>query len=236
MKKQIAVIGLGRFGAYLATILHDRGHDVLAIDKDAEKVENIAPKVARAVRTDATNESVLKKLGVGSLDMAVVTMGTSVQNNLMITILLKKLGVRYIVARAGNEIHGEILEKIGADKVVYPERDTAFNIAPILSMRNVMDYIPVANGSGIVKFKAPPYFVGRTLSDLGFGPGSKKEVVVLLIQRGKEAIVNPGVQEVISHVDVLVAAGNDDAVERLFIEAEKLFTIDEKEKLKKEEH
>ncbi|MBI4334333.1 MAG: TrkA family potassium uptake protein [Chloroflexi bacterium] len=220
MNKQIAVIGLGRFGTNLATALSRLGHDVLAVDKTDEAVESIAPRVAHAVRADATNEIALKKLGIGSLDMAVVTMGTAIQDSLMTTILLKKLGVRYIVAKAGNELHGDILEKIGADKVVYPERDTATRIAPILGMKDIADHIPVANGSGVSMIKAPAYFVGQTLSDLGFGPGGRREVVVLLIQRGKEALVHPGVQEVVSHIDILLVAGNDYEVGKLLAEAE----------------
>ncbi len=220
MNKQIAVIGLGRFGANLATILNSRGYDVLAVDKSEEIVENIAPRVARAVRADATNETVLKKLGIGGMDMAVVTMGMAMQDSLMATILLKKLGVPHVVARANNELHGTILDKIGADKVIYPERDTAVRIAPILSMKDVIDYIPVTNGSGISKVKAPPRFVGRTLSDIGFGLGGTNQVVVLMIQRGNEAIINPSVQEVVSHVDVLLLAGNDDKIEDLFARAD----------------
>ncbi len=87
--------------------------------------------------------------------------------------------------------------------------------APILTMKSVMDYIPLGNGSGIVKAQAPSHFVGKTLSELGFGPGGKKEVIVLMIQRGKEGIVNPGVEEVVSHIDVLILAGNNLDVERL---------------------
>jgi len=101
-------------------------------------------------------------------------------------------------------------------------------IAPILNLRDVSDYIPVTSGSGIVKFAAPSYFVGRTLSDIGFGPGGKREVIVLLIQRGKEAIVNPSVQEVVSYVDVLLATGNNYELEKLFSEAEK--TAEEEKK------
>ncbi|MDO8568974.1 MAG: TrkA family potassium uptake protein [Dehalococcoidales bacterium] len=221
MSKQIAVIGLGKFGVNLASALHNGGYDVLAIDKVADIVENIAPNVGQAVRADATNESVLKKLGITNFNVAVVAIGAAIQESVMVTILLKKLGVRHVVARADNELHGSILEKIGADKVVYPERDTALRIAPILNLRDVNDYIPITSGSGASKVMVPPYFVGKTLLDIGFGPGGKREVVVLLIQRGKEAIINPSLQEVVSHIDVLLVTGNDSEVEKLFAEAEK---------------
>ena len=215
MKKSVAVIGLGRFGMSLATTLHDSDYEVLAIDKVAEITESIGSRVTHAVRADATNEAVLQKLGITGFDVVVVAIGAGIQDSVMTSILLKQMGVPHVVSRADNELHGGILEKIGVDKVVFPERDTAIRTAPILTMKSVMDYIPLSSGSGIVKVQAPPNFVGKTLSDLGFGPGGKKDVVVLMIQRGKEGIVNPGVQEVVSHIDVLILAGNNLDVERL---------------------
>jgi trk system potassium uptake protein len=215
MSKQVAVFGLGSFGMSLAAILHNAGYEVLAVDKTADLVESIAPRVTHAVRADATNEAALLKLGISSFDVAVVTVGASIQDSVMITILLKKMGVRYIVARADNDLHGDILESIGADKVIFPERDTAIRTGPVLTMRGVADYIPLENGSGIVKARATPYFVGKTLADIGFGTGAGKGAVVLMIQRGKEGIINPGAEEVVSHVDVLIMAGNNIDIEKL---------------------
>lgn len=221
MSKQVAIIGLGRFGASLAVTLHDAGYEVLAIDKVADLVEQITPKVTRAVRVNATNESALQRLGINSFDVAVVTVGTSIQDSVMITIILKRLGVRYIVARADNELHGDILSSIGVNKVIFPERDTAVKTGPTLTMRNVTDFIPLGNGSGIIKVKAPAYFIGKTLSDIGFGPDKKKGAVVLMIQRSKEGIANPSAEEVISHVDILIIAGNNMEIEQLLEQAAK---------------
>jgi trk system potassium uptake protein TrkA len=213
--KQVAVIGLGTFGTNLAIILHNTGYEVLAIDKSADLVENIAPRVTHAVRADATNEAALQKLGISNFDVAVVTVGASIQDSVMITILLKKLGVRYIVTRADNELHGDILESIGANKVIFPERDTAMRTGPILTMKGVTDFIPLENGSGIIKAKATPYFVGKTLADIGFGSGAGNKAVVLMIQRGKEGIINPSTDEVVSRIDVLIMAGNNIDIETL---------------------
>lgn len=220
MSKQVAVIGLGRFGTSLAVILHDAGYEVLAIDKVPELVESIGPRVTHAVRADATNESALRKLGISGFDVAVVTVGASIQDSVMITILLKKMNVRYIIARADNELHGDILESIGADKVIFPERDTAIRTGPVLTMRGVTDFIPLGSGSGVVKAKATPYFIGKTLSDIGFGAGARNGVVVLMIQRGKEGIINPSADEVVSHVDVLIMAGNNSDIGKLLEKAE----------------
>jgi trk system potassium uptake protein TrkA len=215
MSKQIAVFGLGRFGTNLSRALFEAGYEVLAVDKVAELVENIGPYVTHAVRTNAINEAALKKLGIESFDMAVVAIGQSIQDSVMITILLKKLGVRYIVARADNELHGEILSSIGADKVIFPEKDTAIRTGPILMMKGVEDFIPLGKGAGIVKAPASPYFIGKTLGDIGFGTSQKCKAAVLMIQRGKEAIINPSPQEVVSHIDILIMVGNNSDIDDL---------------------
>jgi len=215
MSKQVAVIGLGRFGTSLAITLHDAGYDVLAIDKVSDLVDAISPHVTRAVRVNAVNELALQKLGISSFDVAVVAVGASVEDSAMITILLKRLGVRYIVARADNELHGAILESIGANKVIFPERDVALRTGPILTMQDVSDFIPLDSGAGIAKAKAPVHFVGKTLADIGFGSAAKSGVIVLMIQRGKEALVCPDVKEVVSHVDVLVMARNNKDMDKL---------------------
>ncbi len=221
MNKQVAVIGLGRFGTSLAIALHDTGYEVLAIDKASNLVESIAPRVTHAVRADATNESALQKLSISGYDVAVVTIGASIQDSVMITILLKKMGVRYIVARADNELHGDILTSIGADKIIFPEKDTALRSGPILTMKGVFDYISLGNGSGIVKAKATSYFIGKTLEDIGFSFGRKSGIVVLMIQRGKEALINPGATEVVSIADYLIMAGNNIDIDKLLEKAEK---------------
>jgi trk system potassium uptake protein len=213
--KQVAVIGLGTFGTDLAVLLNKAGYEVLAIDKSIDLVESIGPNVTHAVKAEATSEAALQKLGIANFDVAVVTVGESIQDSVMIAILLKKLGIRYIVARAENELHGDILKSIGVNKVIFPERDTALRTGPVLTMKDVVDYIPLSNGSGIIKASATPYFVGKTLGDIGFGTKAGNDAVVLMIQRGKEGIINPGPEEVVSHIDVLIMAGNNMNIERM---------------------
>ena len=221
MRKQVAVIGLGRFGISVATTLHDLGHDVLAVDDDEKKVLNVTSRLTRAVQADATNESVLKELGIADFDMAIVAMGSAIESSVLCTILLKKLGVRHIIARADDELHGSILEKIGADVVVYPEREMGIRIAHGMRLRDVSDYMLVAHGYGIARLPALPYFVGKKLSDLGFGPKGKWEVAVLLIVRKNEVMVAPDPQEIVKTNDILVMSGSDDRIERLLVEAKK---------------
>lgn len=214
---------MGRFGSSLAVALQNAGYEVLAIDKASDLIDTMATKVTHAVRVNATNEVALAKLGLSNVDVAVVAVAQSIQDSVMITILLKKLGVKYIVARADNELHGDILSSIGAHKIIFPEFDTALRSGPILTMKDVSDYIPLGNGAGVIKLKAPSYFVGKTLEDIGLGGVSisKSAGVVLMIQRGKEGIVNPPPHEVVSHVDVLIIAGNNVEIEQLMEKAEK---------------
>lgn len=221
MKKQILVIGLGRFGINLATTLASAGHDVLAIDKDERRIQNVASQVTHAIQADATNESVLRDLGIGNFEIAIVAIGSAIESSVLSTILLKKLGVRYVIARADDELHGSILEKIGADNVVYPEREMGTRTAHGVTLIEVSDYMTIVSGYGVSKLIALPNTVGKSLSDIGFGRKGEWEVAVLLIQRGKEVIVTPGQQEVIKPDDVLVLAGSDEKLEKLLAELRK---------------
>ena len=214
MKKQVAVIGLGRLGIALATTLHSLGHDVLALDVNEKNVQSIASQITHTVQADATNEATLRELGIGNFDIAIVTT-SDVASSVLTTVLLRKLGVGYIIARAENELHGSILEKIGADKVVYPEREMGTMIAHVLTLGDVIDYIPVTIGYGVVKLIAPPSFVGQTLSDLGFGPKGKWKVAVVLILRKQEVTITPSGAEMVKLGDTLIVSGNWDSLEEL---------------------
>lgn len=215
MRKQIVVVGLGRLGEALATTLCDSGHEVLAIDKDDVLVQQVAPCVTQAVQADPTNEAALRELGVSNFDIGVVAI-PDIETNLLATLLLKKLGIRYVIARAVNEMHETILNKIGADKVISPEREMGTGMAYVLTLGNVIDYIPVTAAYGVVKMSAPASFNGRSLTELGFGQRGKWDVIVLILQRKQEILVNPGGIETIKPDDVLVVAGQWDRLEDLF--------------------
>ncbi len=221
MKKQIVVIGLGQFGTSLATTLTCLGHEVLALDRSEKEVQNVASQVTHAVQVDATSEAVLKELGVGNFDIAVVGIGSRIESSVLATILLKKLGIPYIIARADSDLHGSILEKIGADRVVYPECEMGVRVAQGITLSDVSDYMLLIPGYGVSKLAAPPYFVGMKLSDLGFGYKGKLEVAVFLIMRGDEVIVSPRQSEVVKPDDILIVAGSHDNLEKLLAEAKK---------------
>jgi trk system potassium uptake protein len=221
MKKQVLIIGLGRFGISLATTLFGMGHDVMAVDEDEKKVQNISAEITHAVQADATDESVLRELGASNFDVAIVTMGEAIQSSVLCTILLKKLGVPYVIARATNDLHGTILDKIGADKVVFPEREMGIRVAHSLILTDVQDYIPVAPSYGVSKLATSPYFLDKALSDIGLGRGGRWGLAVLLIHRGKEVIVTPDRSEMVRQGDILIVSGSDENLEQFMAEAKK---------------
>lgn len=211
--KQFAVIGLGRFGSSVARTLYSMGYDVLAVDSDEAKVQEMADEVTHAVQADATDEEVLKSLGIRNFDVAVVSIGTDVQASIMATLVLKELGVPYIVAKALNVLHGKVLEKIGADRVVYPERDMGIRVANNLVSANMLDYIELAPGYSIVEFVASREFVGKTLRQLGFR--AKYGINIMAIKRGDEIQVSPGAEDKVQENDILIAMGPDEQLEAL---------------------
>ena len=221
MKKQVAVLGLGRFGSRVATTLHDAGHDVLAIDMDEKRVQEMAARVTHAVQADATSESVLTELGLSDFEVAVVAMGAAIESSVLCTILLRKIGVTYVIARADHDLHGSILERIGANRVVYPEQEMGERVAHEVVLRAVKDYMPLGVGHGISSLMSPKYLVGCTLGALGFGPSGKADISVLLIQRGEEYVVSPSMDEKVVVGDVLILLGRDDSLGQLLADVRK---------------
>lgn len=213
MKRQVVVVGLGRFGISLASSLTSSGYDVLALDGDERNVQEASAQITHAVYANATDESVLNELGVKDFDVAIVAIGTDIQSSVMATVLLKKLGVLYVIARASNPLHAEILKRIGADKVVFPEYDMGNRVAHELMLGNVSDYLPVSQKYGIVKAEAQQKLEGQTLAELGIGPKGREGIAALLIRRGNEIVITPSSSEVIKAGDTLVLAGADDRLE-----------------------
>ncbi|MFW6150665.1 MAG: potassium channel family protein [Chloroflexota bacterium] len=221
MKRQVVVIGLGRFGASLARTLFQLGYEVLAVDVDGSRTQALASDVTQALQLDATSEAALQDIDVGSFPVGIVGIGSSIERSVLATILLKRHGVKYVVARAVDELHGSILEKIGADAVIYPEDDAGHKLAHRIHERNVVEYIPVVGHYGVAKLIAPQYFTDRKLSELGLN--QKDGVAVVLIQRGEEILLNPRSSEKLQSGDILIIAGNDRDLEELLAQAQEKF-------------
>ena len=217
MKKQVCVIGVGRFGGAVARELYQSGHDVLAIDTDEAKIQDLLGQVTYAVRADASNESVLKELDVADFDVAVVALGSeNVQSSILITVLLKSIGVPFVVGRASDELHGSTLERVGVDRVVYPEMESARRTAHVGFDPGVIDYMPIVPNFGISKMRPPEQMVGRTLEEVGLGGSPDKHgVSVLAIRRGRSSFLHPAKEEEIQPGDVLIVAGTNEHIGRL---------------------
>jgi trk system potassium uptake protein TrkA len=217
MKKQVCVIGVGRFGAAVARELYQSGHDVLAIDIDEVKIQDLLGQVTYAVRADASSESVIKELDVADFDVAVVALGgENVQASIMITVLLKSVGVPFVIARAATELHGSTLERVGADRVVYPEMESARRTAHIGFDPGIIDYMPVVPNFGISKMRPPEPMIGHTLEEVGLaGSPDRHGVSVLAIRRGRTSLLHPAKEEEIRPGDVLIVAGTNEHIGRL---------------------
>lgn len=211
--KQFVVIGLGRFGTSVAKTLAYKYYDVLAIDIDEEKIQEISDEVTHAVELDATNKRALDDLGINNFDVAVVSIGEDIHANILTTLILKELGVKEVVAKAQDSLHGRILTKLGADRVVYPEHDMGTRIANHLVSAQILDYIELAPNYSVIEIKASEKMYGRSLLDLSLR--SKYGVNVVAIKRGKKIDISPQAETKIKAEDTLIVIGANDSLEAL---------------------
>lgn len=212
MPQQVIVLGLGRFGSAAAQELERLGHEVLAVDMDARAVEESADHVTQAVRADATDPETLQELGAQDFDAAIVGMSSDERASILITVLLKRMGVGFVLSKAHNSLHGDILAMVGADRVVYPERETGTRVAHSFSMSMVVDYFEVAPGYGLEKLTTIA-FAGKTLRELDLR--GRNGVIALLLRRGDRVMVNPHPEERLEAGDELTVAGPDERLEKL---------------------
>ncbi|MBM7582049.1 trk system potassium uptake protein TrkA [Caldicoprobacter guelmensis] len=213
MKKQFAIIGIGRFGSSVAKTLCALGHDVLAVDRSQERIQEIADCVTHAVQADATDEETLRSLGIRNFDAVVVSIGDDIQSSILIALLCKELGVKFVIGKAQNDLHAKVLYKIGVDKVVFPERDMGVKIAHHLASTNVLDYIELASDYSLVEVTAIPEWIGKSLKQINMRVVYGLNIVA--IKRGDDVLVSPKGEDVIYEGDVLVAIGRNDHIKML---------------------
>lgn len=218
-KRTFAVIGLGRFGAAMATTLAQLGHDVIGVDGDEDKVRSVADLLSLAMQLDATDEKALRAAGINDVDVAVVSIGENIESSLLVVTLLQEIGIKQIVAKAVTALHGRILEKLGVTRVVFPEREMAIRVAHSLVMPNVLDYIELSSDFSIVEVPAPAEFVGKTLREIGLR--ARFGLTTIAIKHtsgagaGTPANIAPGPDDVIQAGDVLSLLGNNERLGQL---------------------
>ncbi|PAD71016.1 potassium transporter Trk [Bacillus sp. 7586-K] len=207
MKKQFAVFGLGRFGGSLVKEFYKQGIEVLAIDKSEEKIQQYAQYATHAVRANGVDELSLKQLGVKNVDHAFVSYGDDIEASILTSLLLKELGIPKVWAKAQNDYHQKVLDKIGVDRVIHPERDMAKRIAHHIISEKMIDYIELSKEYSLVEIVATKKLYNKTISDLDIA--TRYGCNVVGIQRGEEICVSPSMNEKIVMGDVLLIIGKN---------------------------
>ncbi|APH05422.1 potassium channel family protein [Bacillus weihaiensis] len=212
MKKEFAVIGLGRFGGSICRALSEEGMEVMAIDTDEDKVNEFANVASHAVVGDTTDETVLKSLGIRNFDHVIVAIGDNIQASILTTLMLKELGVKHITVKAQNDYHEKVLSKIGADQIVHPERDMGRRIAHNIISNNVLDYLELSDEHSIVEIVANDRLDGNSIIDLDIR--ALYGINIVAMKRDKDIIVSPQANEIIKKNDILIVIGADTDISR----------------------
>ena len=208
--KSYVVIGLGRFGTEAARKLCELGCEVLAIDSHNDLVQHISTDVTQAVVADARDKDVLRALGVKDFDCGIVAIGDSLADSVLATMNLKELGVPYVVCKAHDETHRQVLVKLGADLVVIPEQENAARLARNLSNPNVLDYIELSDAYGIIEVPAPKRWQDKTLRDLNVR--AKLGVNIIAVKRDGQINVSPPADYMVVEGDIMVVLGDTNAL------------------------
>lgn len=208
--KTYLVVGLGRFGTAMALKLHELGNEVMVIDGRAEEVQKLSNRVTYAVVGDARDEEVLRSLGVRNVDCAIVAIGSDLAASILVTLNLKSLGVQQVICKAPNELHKRALEKVGADRVLIPEREMAVKLAQNLTSSSVLDYTELSRDCGIAEIRTPAPWIGKNLREIDVR--AKYGVTVIALRKADgdlTVFIRPNYT--LEQDDVLmILGGNDD--------------------------
>lgn len=213
-RTQFAVIGLGRFGAALAEKLMEMDKEVLVIDMNEEKINNISDSVTHSIAADATDEGVLKAVGIKNFDAVIVCIGNNMQASILITLICKQLGVKYIVAKAQSEKHRIVLEKIGADFVVFPEEYMGRRVATMISNPKLNDVLDLSDGFKLIDIKTPEKWVDMSLAEIDLRKNYDVSVIFIKRKDG-QAIFTPGGDSLLHHDDNIMLGGNAAAIDKI---------------------
>jgi trk system potassium uptake protein len=211
--EQVMVIGLGRFGSAVARELERLGHEVMAVDRSEQRVNDIAPDVTHALQLDASDEDALRAAGAADFNTAIVAISSDAEPSIFATMVLKRLGVRTVISKAGSVLHGEILARVGADRVVFPERETGLRLAHSFNVPNVIDYLDVAPNFGMEKIRPPRSFIGKTLGELDLK--GRLGLTPIVLRRAQQVFVNPAREERVAEGDELILIGRDEKLDQL---------------------
>jgi trk system potassium uptake protein TrkA len=215
LSKQFAVIGMGRVGASLVRTLDSLGHDVLGIDSDGDRIQDLSDELpgASLVAADATEDSVLRDLGLEQFDGAAVVIGESIQGSVLVTLILKDLGVPMIFSRANNDLHGRVLDRVGADHVIQPEKEFGEFLARQMSLPGIQDYLELGHDEALIEIETPESWIGKSLADLQLH--RKKDLTVLAIKGREKGGTLPQPKTPLQEGDILVLGGPKKELDKL---------------------
>lgn len=190
MKKQFLVIGLGRFGTSVARTLTEEGHNVVGIDTSEERIQRVSEEIADVIKCDATDVDILDTMGISDYEAVIVCIGEKyIQNSILVTLILKEKGAKKLIAKASTKTQGRVLFKVGADTIVYPEKDMGEKVARSLISSNIIDFLEVSPEISIVEVPAPDFMVGKNLIELNLR--HKCGVTIISIKNTKNEIISP---------------------------------------------
>lgn len=213
MKKQFAVLGIGRFGSKVARELFYRGQEVIAIDQDEKKINAIKDEVTHAYIGDITDEDALKEAGVADCDIVIIAQSSDIESNIIATQLCKNMGIGTVIAKSQNTLHGKILTKLQVNQTIYPEQDTAIKLVNKLTSENILDYLELGGQTDIVSVEAPREWEDKTVRDLALR--KRFRVTILGIKTGEELQFNLTDDNVIKQGDVVIIFGETENLKKL---------------------
>ncbi|OGW04721.1 MAG: potassium transporter TrkA [Nitrospinae bacterium RIFCSPLOWO2_01_FULL_39_10] len=213
--RKFVVIGLGMFGFYVAKSLYEKGHEVIAIDKNKEIVQKIKDFSTQAIVADATDKETLMALGVHDVDVAIVGLGTSLDASVLTTLYLKEMGIKNIIAKAITEDHGKILSTIGATEIIFPEKDIAVKVAMSASSTNLLDYLPLSEGYSIMEIAPPSSFIGKSIRDLQLRNRYGTQIIAVKELIPERINFIPSPDFVIKDSDSLIVMGKNEDLEKI---------------------
>jgi trk system potassium uptake protein TrkA len=210
---EFIIIGLGRFGTSLAMTLNAHEHDVLGIDSDLKRVQQVSHILPHIIQLDATDIDALREVGAGSFDTGVVCIGTDFEANLLATVSLRKLGVKRVITKVRTVTQQEILKRVGADEIILPEHEAGVRLGRRLAGINFVDFMELTEDTGVIEIVAPTHLTGKSLKDAQIR--QKYGLAVVAIRRGNDVVISPMAEDVIQENDILVVLGRTVDCERL---------------------
>jgi trk system potassium uptake protein len=218
--RQIAIIGLGNFGYYLGRELYNKGFDVLGVDNKQDAVQKAKNDFSEAVIADATDKETLLALGMDQADLAVVTIGTNMLASILATFNLKEIGIKRVLAKALSEEHGQILSRMGADEILFPEKDLAVTLAQRIENPNLLEYLPTIEDYGMFELTSFPEITGKSLRELDLINQYGIQVIAVRNQQSKRMAFIPGADYVISENDVAILLSSNQSMAQLLKDIE----------------